>query len=126
MSQAIRDFEKSEITAADLSADEFLIVKADTGNSGQIALATAATDPIVGVLQNKPKAGATGLYRMSGTTKVKAGGTVTVGDRVTTNGSGQAITTTTAGNSLLGIALESAVSGDVFEVQLTIGAFYHA
>jgi len=120
MSQAIRDFEKSFIATAAL-ATEFVIVKVDVSNDQSVVIAAASTDPIVGVLQNKPAAGAAALVRWLGSTKVIAGGTITRGDRVTSDGSGHAVTTTTNKDVQLGIALSSAVSGDIVEVQL--GAF---
>jgi hypothetical protein len=118
MSQRVRDFEKSFTSTNDLSTKQYYIVAADTSNDESIILAAAATDPVLGVLQNKPKATHPALVAFLGTSKVVAGGTITRGDRVTANASGQAITTTTTGHSVLGRALVSAVSGDIFEVQL--------
>lgn len=122
----IRAFEKSFVSTNDLSAstNQYLIVKADTSNDESIVLAAAATDPVVGILVNLPKATHPANVQWLGSCKVQAGGTITRGDRVTANSSGQAITTTSAGNSVVGIALQSAVSGDIFEVLLTPGAKY--
>ena len=119
MATAIRDFEKSFLSTNDLSAAEFLIVAQDTSNDGSVVAAASATDPILGVLQNKPKAGESAVVRWGGSTKVIAGGTVTRGAWVTSDSSGHAVSTTTAGNVLLGRALQSAVSGDIFEVALS-------
>lgn len=123
MSQFVRDFQKS-FTATSALATEYVIVKADTSNDESVVLAVAATDPVVGVLQNKPAAGAQALVQWLGSTKCVAGGTITRGDKVTANASGQAITTTSSGNTVVGIALASAVSGDIFELLLTPGAKY--
>lgn len=103
-----------------MSLKQYFIVKADTANDQSVVLGAAATDPIVGVLQNKPKAGQGALVRFIGTSKVIAGGTITRGDKVTSNASGQAITTVTAGNTVVGIALSSAVVGDIVEILLAI------
>lgn len=119
MSQAVRDFEKSLTSTNDLSAKMFYIVKVDTANDNSVVLAAAGTDPIVGVLQNKPKATAAAVVRMSGTSKVIAGGTVTRGDLVTSDSNGKAVTTTTNKDVAVGRALSSAVSGDIFEIQLS-------
>lgn len=119
MAQAIRDFEKSFVSTADLSAAEFVIVKVDVSNDQSIVIAAASTDPIVGVLQNKPKAGKAAVVRWGGSSKVIAGGTITRGDRVTSDGSGHAVTTTTNKDVILGLALSSAVSGDIVEVALS-------
>ena len=120
MSQSVRDFEKSYISTNDLSAAQFLIVASDTSNDLAIVKAAAATDPIVGVLQSKPKAGAAAVVRHIGTTKVVCGGTITRGDKVTSDGNGKAVTTTTSGNQVVGRALQSGVSGDVIEILLMI------
>lgn len=119
MSQAIRDFERSFVATTDLSAAEFLIVKVDTANDGSVVAAASNTDPIVGVLQNKPKATEAAVVRWGGSSKVIAGGTITRGDLVTSDSSGHAITTTTNKDVVLGRALMSAVSGDIFEVALS-------
>lgn len=121
MSQSVKDFLKSLTATTDLSAAEFVIVKVDTANDQSVVIAAASTDPIIGVLQNKPKAGQIALVQWLGSAKVLAGGTITRGDRVTSDGSGHAVTTTTNKDVQLGVALSSAASGDVVEVFL--GAF---
>lgn len=123
MSQSVRDFEKSNVSTNDLSLKQFYIVAVDTANDSSVILAAAATDPIVGVLQNKPKAAQAAIYRFIGTSKVIAGGTITRGDFVTSDANGKAVTTTSSSNATLGIALMSAVSGDIFEVQLAVGRY---
>jgi Uncharacterized conserved protein (DUF2190) len=123
MSQEVMGFEKSNVSTNDLSAKQYYIVAVDTSNDSAVVLAAAATDPIVGVLRNKPKAGAAAVYRFLGTSKVIAGGTITRGDFITSDANGKAITTTTASNATLGIALQSAVAGDIFEVQLNVGRY---
>jgi len=117
MSQYTRDFVRSFIAGADLSAKQYFLVKLGTGVN-DIVLASAATDRIVGVLQEKPKTGQPAQVAMLGTSKVVAGGTIAKGDCITSNASGQAIATTTAGNTVIGIALETAVTGDIFEILL--------
>lgn len=119
MSQSIRDFEKSFVSTNDLSAAEFLIVKQDASNDNSVVAAASNTDAIVGVLQNKPKAGEPAVVRWGGSSKVIAGGTITRGDLVTSDGSGHAITTVTNKDVAIGRALMSAVSGDIFEVALS-------
>lgn len=118
MSQSVRDFEGSLNSTNDLSAKQFFIVKVDVSNDHSVVLAAAGTDPIVGVLQNKPKAAQAALVRFLGTTKVVAGGTVTRGDLVTSDSAGKAVTTTTNKDVAIGRALVSAVAGDIFEILL--------
>lgn len=121
MSQAIKDFEKSfQCGAADLDTKQYFIVKQHT--DGTMILAAAATDKIVGVLQNKPKIGEAALVRWAGTTKVKAGGVIAVGAWVTSDANGNAVATTTDKDVVLGKYLGSASSAanDIVEIQLGI------
>lgn len=124
MSQSVKDLEITRAAGADLSAKRYYIVKLDT--AGAIVLAAAATQNIVGVLQNKPQSGEAGIYRFGGTTKVIAGGTIAIGDWVTSDSAGKAVATTTDGDITIGRALESAVSGDIFEVQMSVQHLYIA
>lgn len=121
MSQSIKSFSKSFKSTGDLSAKQNYIVKADVSNDQSVVIAAAATDPIVGVLENKPTAGQAALVQILGTAKVIAGGTVTRGDVVTSDSAGKAITTTTDKDVAVGRALESAVAGDIFEILLMGG-----
>ena len=125
MSQAIRDFEKTFESAADLTDKQFHFVKLD--GDGKVELADGSNDKIIGVLQNKPDNGEAALVRFLGTTKVKCGGTVGVGAYVTTGSSdnGEAQATTTDGDVVRGIHIgqESASDGDVTEILLTY--FHH-
>lgn len=86
--------------------------------SGQVVVATAATDKIIGVTQGKYAIGETASIKLrngNGTVKVKLGGTVAVGDRLTSAADGRLITTTTAANEVVGVALEAGVANDFIE-----------
>ena len=117
MSQYTRDFVRSFVAGADLSAKQYRLVKLGTGTN-EIVLASSATDRIIGVLQEKPKLGQPGQVAILGTSKVVAGGTISKGDCITSDSNGRAIAATTAGDTVIGIALENAVSGDIFEILL--------
>lgn len=122
MSQYVKGFEKSFKSTNDLSTTgQFCIAKVDTSNDESIVLAAASTDPIVGVVQNKPAAGHFANVQFAGTAKIIAGGTITRGDKVTSDASGHAVTTTTNKDRMVGTALVSAVAGDIFEVMLVPG-----
>jgi len=102
---------------SDLSTKQFYIVKLDSTENVAV-LASAATDKLIGVLLNKPKSGETmDVYarNASGTGKVIAGGDITVGAYITSDGDGKAVATTTARQQVLGIALEAAAAGDIFK-----------
>lgn len=121
MTQAIRDFERSFTTGAStLIAKQYYIVKQHT--DGTVILAAAGTDKILGVLQNKPAVGAAALVRFLGTSKVVAGGAISVGAWVTSDASGLAVATTSDHDVVLGkfLGTAAAASGDIIEVQLGI------
>lgn len=126
MSQSIRDFERSGVAGEAMTDKQYYIVQLDA--TGKIEVAEGATDLIVGVLQNKPASGAAALYRFAGTSKVKAGGTIAIGDWVTTDSSGKAVATTTDGNIVIGryIGTAAAADGDIIEIQLSIQHLYIA
>lgn len=106
----------SRNAGADLSAKQYYVVKTDA--SGDIVLASAATDAILGVLQNKPASGDTAdvaLINGNGTGKVLLGGNVSKDAYLTANGNGEAIATTTSGNRVFGRALAAGSDGDIIE-----------
>lgn len=108
------------------SASVGTIVKIDSSNAPtNIVAAAAAADVPVGVLIDQPTAGQTGTVRLrnaEGTSFVKLGGTVAVGNPITSNASGLGIAATqTAGGSqptvqVLGFAMQAGVSGDIIEI----------
>lgn len=114
---------------SDLSAKEFYFV--NVNSSGQLALSAAGVRAI-GVLYSTPNAqGEVGRVACCGVVKVIAGATITAGDDIASDANGKAGAVTTGrvntsdggaandpliGSEILGIALASAVSGDVFSV----------
>lgn len=95
-------------------------------SSGEVVAATAGTDKIIGVTENSCEAGEVVSVRLrnaSGTAKVKSGGSVSIGDRVTATTAGKLIATTTANDEVVGLALEAAASNDVFEVMLSLDRY---
>jgi len=109
------------VSTGDLSAagNQFLAVKLDS--NGQIVLASAATDKIIGTLLDTPGTGRVGTVRLrscSGTLNilVGSGGSIARGDAVTADSAGAGVTTTTAGNQIIGYALEAGAAGTVIEL----------
>ncbi|WP_425005757.1 hypothetical protein [Mycolicibacterium sp. S3B2] len=104
-------------TGADLTGKRYHIVKLDS--SGNVVLATAATDAILGVLDNEPKLGAVAdvvLINGQGTFRAKAANsTISKDAYITTNGSGQAVATTTAGNRVIGRAVRDFAANEIGE-----------
>lgn len=82
--------------------------------------AAAATDSLVGVFQHGTSgSGEEVRIMLSGISKVKAGGSITRGDLVTSDGTGQAVSAAPGAgtnNRIVGIAVASASSGDLVPV----------
>lgn len=114
MSQFVEGSNKGYVATAALA--DGIIVKLASGN---VVVSAAATNKFIGVTVGAIAAGETGTIRLrstAGTLKVKTGGTIAVGDRVTSDAAGKAVATTTAADEVLGMALEAGVTGDFIEV----------
>ncbi len=118
MSQEHVTFSRTILAGADLSANQNYFVKKDS--NGNAVLCSVLGEASEGVLYNAPGNGEACTIAQYGTKKVVAGGTVAVGAWVTTDAAGKAVATTTAGHVVRGRALESAVAGDVFEIELCL------
>lgn len=102
---------------------QFVIVKPST-TAGECKIAAAATDSIIGVVQNNPGAGEAAEIAVSGVCKVLAEASVAAGDHVTSSTTGRAKTTTTSNNHVLGVAQEaSSAAGDVIKVNVSLGNY---
>lgn len=117
----IRD---SQPASADLSAHQFKFVVFDA--TPELALAGATAGPAF-LLLDKPNAqGVEGAILLMGKGKCIAGGTIAAGDYITPDASGLAVAAAPAtgvNDEVCGIALEDAVSGDLFKfnaVQFTL------
>lgn len=92
------------------------------GASGGVVIATAATDKLIGTSDELAKStGEMADIALGPLPKVRLGGTVAAGDWLTSNGSGAAIATTTAGNQVIGRAEIAGVSGDVITYFRALG-----
>lgn len=112
--------------ASDLSAKQYFIVKITADD--EIDLAGAGEG--IGVLTDEPAAGKYGTVQVQGITKVVAGGAISAGDAITSDGNGNAVAATAStsntstgaitGSMVLGRALKTAAqSGDVIPVVIT-------
>jgi hypothetical protein len=99
--------------AADFSATKWPLVVINT--SGQFALCGAGAIPH-GTLDNAPKAGEQArAYLLGPVLKAKAGtGGVTLGAKLSSNATGDAVISVTSGHACFGIALEAAAAGEIF------------
>lgn len=95
------------------------IVKVTTGQ--KVALASAVSDPVIGVAEYTAAAGETVSVQVTGVARVKAGGVIAAGDPITTDASAQAVKAAPAAgtnNVVIGRALSAAASGDLVDVLL--------
>ncbi len=101
--------------AADLSAKQYFFGAIDS--SGEFAVAGAGAQ-VDGVIQNEPDAqGKATTVGISGVSKVLAGGTVAAGELVASDSAGEAVAAAT-GDNIAGVAMASAVDGDIMSVLL--------
>ena len=106
------------IAGEDLSSSQFKFVTLES--DGEVDLADAAGENAIGVLINDPAADEAATVVMSGKVMVTSGGTIAAGAQIQTDASGDALTAA-AGDVVLGYALESAVDGQVFAIELIQG-----
>lgn len=103
------------------------IVKCGAADGEVIQAAAAADKPIgVSVASLDAASGARVDVVLAGVYEVKAGGTITRGDPIASDASGQAVTAAPAAgtnNGIIGRALESAVSGDLVSVLICPSSF---
>lgn len=117
------------ISTNDLSAAASYgkVVKIDSSNApDHIVLAGANGTGAIGVLVDTPGVGQTGTVRLrtaSGTSFIRLSGTVAVADAVTSASGGTGIATTTAGDQILGYALQAGVTGDIIEIMPSTGKY---
>lgn len=115
------------VASATLAAKQYYVVQASS-TAGEVKVgATAASDPILGIVQNDPAAGEVALVQYGGIAKAAAETSVTFGSRVTTSSTGRVKTTTTDGDKVVGIALAaSSAAGDIIPVLLSLHDQYTA
>jgi hypothetical protein len=106
--------EYSAVSAADLSEKKGYLCKTDS--SGNIVLAAAATDAILGVIADGGRQSGDTVSVMlingTGTYKVVSGASFSKDAYLTTDGSGKAIGTTSSGNRVFGRAVRAATGAD--------------
>jgi hypothetical protein len=102
--------------AEDDSLNQYHFVTVNSGGNAALTGSAARAD---GVLQDNPDAtGFVGEVAIAGVSKVVAGGTIANGALVESDSTGQAVTFSSG--VILGRALASAVSGDIFPVLLKL------
>lgn len=107
-------------TAVSLATKQYRALKLSGDN---LAIASVAGEPVLGVLQNAPAASETATVMTLGITKAVAAGTIAAMERVSVDASGEFVKAV-GGDYAVGMALESAVDNDVFTLHLGLGAGY--
>lgn len=99
-----------------------LIVKYGTAD-GTCALATAATDALIGAADSLTKAtGEMVDVHVGRIGEVRLGGNVTRGALLTADSASKAVATTTAGNRIIGQAEQSGAADDVIRYRVSPGS----
>lgn len=101
------------VAGADLSSAQYKFVKISSGNA---VVCAAATDRPIGVLQNAPASGQEAEIVVVGGTKVIAGGSITAGAAIGTNGSALAAAKTVGTDTTHYIAGTALSGGSANEV----------
>lgn len=92
--------------------------------AGAASMAIAPATNLAGVAQNDPGAGEFVTVCPLGRSRVYAGGTLAVGDRITSTTSGRA-TAAGSGSAVIGVALEAAASGDLTTILVNVSGARH-
>lgn len=108
-----QDCIKSFVAGADIPANRAVKFGVDDNT---VILAAAATDSIIGISDIGGLNGQRLDIILADVGEISYGGTVTRGDLLTANATGQAITRTVAGSRVIGFAVVSGVIGDIGSV----------
>jgi len=106
---AAADYSSSGSQVGPNTTGQFLCVKVNATRS--VAVTSASTDVVHGILQNDPKAGQAAQVVYNGVSKAMAGASFSAGVRLMSDTLGRVITAgATTTNSVLGVAIESATA----------------
>lgn len=100
----------------------FTAVKAGADNK-HAAICSAKTDKSFGIAQSAPTAADAPMEvaQPGGGAKAKLGGTVAIGDLLAPTTDGTLITTVTAGDRYIAMAMDAGDSGDIIGVEVVAG-----
>jgi len=114
-------FTQTFTAGEDLSAKQYHFVKLNAANS--VHVCDAATDQILGVLQNAPASGEAASVMILGISKLTASASIAVGARLSTTTAGKAVTVTNGSDTTKyvgAVALEAA-SADAEVISCLVG-----
>lgn len=111
-------FDLSFIANADFTSKQFYATELTAADT--VDVCNAATDLVIGVIQNNPPSGSAATIRTAGITKWVSDGSgtaIAVGDKVGTNNAGKAVKKASANDLVFGIALSpSSADGTIIDV----------
>ena len=125
---SIPTFKHARRAAAPILAHR-IVAFADPVNSSEITTAAAPTDPLCGTTGKFDGASAAGAMvdrTLAGLGDVQLGGVVKAGDALTSDATGKAVATTTAGHRIIGFAEEPGVADDIIDYHAAPGVFVGA
>ena len=109
--------------SATLASKQYYVVKASS-TAGEVKAAAAATDKLLGIVQNDPAAGEVADVAINGFVKAAGEASISYGDALTASSTGRVKSTTTNGHHVIGTALEATSSaGDIIRV-LMMNCYY--
>lgn len=112
-----------KLAGANLASSQYKIVKA-ASTAGEVIVAAAGSDKILGVLMNDPADGEVAEVAVLGIVKCLAEASVAAGDHVAASTTARAKATTSANDHVLGIALDaSGAAGDLIRVAVAISNY---
>ena len=105
---------------------QFLGMKSSTAADNTALHCSTGNEAMIGVLQNKPKTGEVCDVQYDGVTKFMCGGSFTRGALLELDSSGRAVTSSTTGHIVVGVALESSGgSGEIHTVRIYDTPYAH-
>ena len=113
------------IAGDSLAAKQYHVVKM-ASTDGEVLIASSTTDVMIGLVQNDPAADEPAEVACAGVAIGKSGDSITIGEMVNANSTGELRGTAGAISGterILGIALEAASDGDLFSVLITPQTF---
>lgn len=87
-----------------------------------VVVCSAATDKIIGITQvaTTTAEDPVEVALVGGGAKALAGGTIAMGDLLTSDSNGALIATTTANNRVIAVAMQAAVANDILGVEVVV------
>ena len=129
MTTDLRDFDYTFKATGDNTSNQYKAVFATSSDaSGEVAVVATHGGKFVGVLQDKSTAaGISTLVRISGVTKMQAGASsgmeleITEGLPVVASSVGDAVPSSSAGEAVIGMALEQLTTGSTGIIKVLLG-----